>query len=274
MGKKPAKPRAAAAAVSTRRYHIPSLERALGVMECLAKEPQGLGISDLASRLGVPKNSVFRIATTLVAHGYLHRDAEGKKLTLGRKILALGYSAVDEYSLVEKSLDVMRALRDETAETVLLGTLLDDQGVVLEQVPSDQPVKFVIELGHRFPLHSAAPGKAILAYLPDPQLSEILSRMRFTRFNERTITSRSAYERELGQVRQNGYALDRGEEIKDVHCVAAPILNHRGHPVAAAWVTGPAFRLPQQDLPRVAPQVVRAARQISQRFGYQLLDEG
>jgi DNA-binding IclR family transcriptional regulator len=68
-----------------------------------------------------------------------------------------------------------------------------------------------------------------------------------------------------------GYGLDCAEQIEGIHCVGAPIFNHRGYPIAAIWVTGPSFRFPEADLPRMGIKVVAAAQRISQRFGYKIL---
>ncbi len=167
--------------------------------------------------------------------------------------------------------DVMQLLRDETQETVLIGVRADTQGIVLEQVAATQPVKFLVDPGTHFPLHTSAPGKVFVAFLPEAEREAVLRRMKFTRYNERTLDSRAKFEAELGSVKELGYGLDRAEQIEGLHCVGAPIFNHRGHPIAAIWVTGPSFRFPASDLPRIGVKVVAAAERISRRFGYNLL---
>lgn len=254
------------------RYVVPILERALIVLETLAKNPQGMGISGLARILAMPKNSVFRILTTLCLSGYLTRDEDGRIYRLSRKILALGYEALDEHSLVEKSLDIMRELRDQTGETVLVGTLLGEEGVVLELVPSSQPIKFVVEVGTRFPLHTAAPAKAMLAFLPESEAEARIKKMRFRKYTPATISSAAAYRRVLGEVRGTGFALDCEEELESLHCVAAPVFNHRGYPIAALWITGPSYRFRRGDFSRIGESVRLAARRISARFGHNLLN--
>ena len=67
--------------------------------------------------------------------------------------------------MVEKAIDVMRELRDDVNETVLLGTLVGTRGVILEQVLSTHPLKVMVDPGHNFALHTAAPAKAMLAYM-------------------------------------------------------------------------------------------------------------
>lgn len=258
----------------TAAYHVPNLDRALAILEFLATQPKGCGISQIARDLGFPKNSVFRIVATLHARGYLHRQPREKTYLLSRKLLSLGYAAIDEHNLVEKSLDVLRRLRDETQETALIGVLVDNEGVVVEQVPSAHVLKFLIRVGHHFPLHTAAPGKAMLAFLPEEERRAITARMPFTRFNERTITDPARFEEELAEVRAKGYAVDRAEEIEGLHCVAAPVFDHRGRMLASIWVTGPSYRLRLEDSPQVAVHVMQCAEAISRRFGYMLAQGG
>lgn len=252
----------------TSRYHVPNLERALVIIEHLARDARGAGISELAAALDLPKNSVFRILMTLHAHGWVDREEAGKTYRLGRKLLALGYAAVGEVNLVEKALARMRELRDETKETVLLGTMVGDEGVVLEQVPSPLPLKIMVEVGTRFRLHTAAPAKAMMAYMPDEQREALIRRQTYPRYTERTIGSADEMRRAVLEAQRVGYALDVAEHLEGIHCIAAAVLDRAGAPVAAIWVTGPSSRLPKAAFARVARVVVARAQQISQSLGW------
>ena len=142
----------------------------------------------------------------------------------------------------------MRKLRDLTGETVLLASLYGSEGVVLAQVESNQPVKVTIRIGHHFPLHSAAPGKILLAYLSQNEQDEIIEKMNFTPFTDKTTTDRTAFKKILEQVRKNGFAFDLGEELPDIRCAAVPVLDANNYPEGAIWFSGPASRLPNYKL--------------------------
>lgn len=251
---------------NTSRYSVPNLERALVIMEYLSDKPEGCGVTGLSERLGYSKNSVFRIAKTLTMYGYL--DETDKTYTISTKLLAVGYTALGEVNIIEKAFDIMRELRDQAKETVLIGTLVGLHGVVLEQVPSSYEIKFMIDVGHVFLPHTAAPGKAILAFLPDEEKKRIVHNMQYKRFNRRTITGPAAMLRYLQGVRETGYAVDRAERIEGLHGVACPVFNHWGYPVASIWVTGPSFRMPVGDFPRLGKLVMKHARRISLRLGW------
>jgi len=250
-----------------RDYNVPNLVRAFQLLEFMAREPQSWSITELSDRLGFPKNSVFRICRSLHEMGYLTQT--GKTYFLSPKLLALGYAALGEQNLVEKALDVMRDLRDETNETTLFGTLFGHEGVTLEQVVSDQSIKFVVDVGHRFALHTAAPGKAILAFLPEKERDHILDQLDFKKYTNRTITSRRSFLALLEEVRKKGWAVDNCERLDGINCVAAPVFNFRNIPVAAVWVTGPDFRLTPADFSKIGKIVREHALRISERFGYE-----
>jgi DNA-binding IclR family transcriptional regulator len=250
------------------RYQVPGLERGLAILEYLDQHPAGSTMIDAARDLRLPKNAVFRIASTLLHHGYLDRDEQTKRLRLSHKTLALGYGALGEgRSLVEQSLEQMRALRTATGETVCLSVLADGEGFVLESVPGRHLFRCTVDPGMRQPLHASASGKAILAHLPRNELETVLLQLRLVRLTPNTITKKKQLEEELRRVRDCGYALDRCEHIDGAMCVAAPVFDRLGHAVASLTVTAPAGRMPREKLSALGRIVRQHADGISARLG-------
>ena len=250
------------------RYHVPNLTRALRILELLAEHPEGLTTTMITDALKFPRNSVFRITSTLLEYGYLLRDEETKMFQLSQKLLTMGYTALGEETLVEKSLPVMRQLRDRFKETVPLGILHGNEGLVIEEVQGLHSFRFVLEPGRRFNLHSAAPGKVLLAFLPDEDIHKLISQISFKKFNQRTISDPESLLKCLKRVRSDGYATDRAEEIEGMHCIAAPIFNRNGYPLAAIWLTGPSYRIKEKEFVAIGNEVRKAGDRISRGFGY------
>lgn len=248
------------------RYNVPNLERALNILEFLVKQSKGCGITMIAEKLEFPKNSVFRILKTLLAHGYVVEF--DNQYQVSTKLLALGYVALGESTIVSKSSDIMVDLRNETHETVVLGRLAGSQGLTLEVVLSDEPVKFVVDVGFHFQLHNTAPGKVLVAHLPENEKDRILDKIEYKIFNERTIKNRAEMEAEIERVLEMGYAIDHGEKVLGVHCIAAPIFDYKRNNIAALWITGPANRMPEDDFGRLGVLVMEYARRISLKMGY------
>lgn len=245
---------------SSRPYLVPALERGLKVLEMLSAHPEGLLMSEM-KELQLPAASLYRILVTLTELGYIVRDGNDR-CRIGRKLLSLGYKGMTSGSLAEEAAPFLRNLRRSVNETVALGVLFNGEGVVIDTFRSEQPVCVFVQVGHRFPLHSAAPGKAILAFLPEEERDALLENMTFESFNERTITDKQKFLKELDKVRGSGTAYDMGEESEDLRCVAAPVFDSRNVPVAAVWVTGPASRLDEKKLQAISLQVRETAEKI------------
>ncbi|MBI9103869.1 MAG: IclR family transcriptional regulator [Spirochaetales bacterium] len=248
------------------KYLIPNIARALRILEFLARVKEEASIAQISENFNYPKNSVFRVLKTLEYYGYVEETSRKYRAT--PRMLYLGYAGMRTKGIVENSIDVMHSLRDEINETILIGTLLGNQVVIIEQLPSFQFIKFTAEIGRRIMLHASAPGKAILSYLPEEEQKNLVNQITFTRYNDNTLPSKSAMMSELETVYKQGFAIDNGEELKDVHCVGAPIFDYRHYPIAAIWIVGPDYRLPSDMFSEVGELVKSHAMKISRRFGY------
>jgi DNA-binding IclR family transcriptional regulator len=252
---------------SDERYIVPNLDRALVMIEQLSHCPRGMNVSELSAALGIPKNSAFRISVTMENRGFLEREEKSKRYRLTPRLLMLGAVAATDASLFERSADVMRRLRDRTQETALIGMLTATDGVVLDQAMGTHPFKFAVDAGTRFMLHTAAPGKAMLAALPVGERKRRVEAMAFPRFTASTICSAAAFLKHLDEVAKRRYAFDLGEEHEGQTCVGAAILGATGGPIAALWITAPSARIPDGKLDEIGETVRAHADEISGRFG-------
>lgn len=250
------------------RYRIPNLERGLRVAEYLSSQPTGATLTQIVAAMKIPKNSVFRITSTLLENGYLTRNENTMKFRLTKKFLVFGLAAVSDENIIENSIDSLRKLRDATDCTAYLGALYGAEGVILEQAPGGHPFKVCVDLGTRFYLHSGAPGKAMLAFLPEEECDDLMKQMNFVHFNARTITNRDKFRTELAKIKQCGYAVDRAEEFAGIHCVGAPVFDRSGRMVASIWISGQEVVLPENKFHKYGLIVKEHAMTISKRLGY------
>lgn len=249
------------------RYIVPNLDRALVMLELLSSRPEGINVSDLGVELKIPKNSAFRIAVTLENRGFLEKVEGTKRYRLTPRLLVLGAMSVTDANLFEKSIDVMRRLRDATGETALLGTIIDTEGVVLDQALGTHHFKFAVDAGTRFCLHTAAPGKAMLAAMPEEERTQRVMKMKLPRFTANTITSHEDFLNHLKEVAERGYGFDLAEEMEGQTCIGAAIRGATGGVIAALWITAPSSRIPDSQLDSFGVVVKAHADEISGRFG-------
>jgi DNA-binding IclR family transcriptional regulator len=223
-------------------FSTPSLDRALAVLRCLGGASGGLTLSEIAERLGLSVNFVYRVTQSLVAHGYVVRDAE-KRFSIGAQMLALCQPVVDDVPLAEAALPAMRWLSEQTGEAAHLGIISGHEGIVLERV--------------------IGPGKVMLAFMPEAERDEVIAGMKFERFQPWTISNRKDFIKCLNQVRKQGWAMDAGEHLEGHHCLGAPIIDAEGNAIASLWISGPSQRLSEEWLVKLAPVVKKAGAMAS-----------
>ncbi len=251
------------------KYKVPGLEKGLEIMEYLSKCSSGGGtLHEIQERLDIAQTTAYRILCTLIRLEYISYDESSKRYILSRKLLMLGYRTLSEHSILEAVIPRLRELRDALHETTCFGVLGDGQGILIEQVQGDNTFCYVMSPGKTFDLHCSAPGKAMLAFLPKVEYKKQLSKMPFTPYNKRTITTLDELETELNTVLKCGYAMDNEEELSGVMCIGAPILNHIGYPCGAIWISGPKDRILQQGIESYTATVVEIATQTSKDLGY------
>ncbi len=218
--------------VSSSDFSTPSLDRALAVLECLASRSGGLTQTELAAELGLTANFVLS-HDAVAARPRLPSSRRGQAIPAHREVVAARQPVLDDVPLAEASLPAMRWLSEETGEASHLGIVTDGAGLVLERVIGTAPIKFYVERGTRFPIHTSAPGKCLLAFADVAEREEILSGYRFEAFQPWTISNREDFDRCLGQVRTGGFATDLGEHLEGHHCLGVPVFDRDDRAVAS-----------------------------------------
>lgn len=216
---------------------IRSLERGLRILDTVIGSRERLRLRDVVASLKVDKASAFRFLATLERFGLVTKDARTKTYGTGSRVIAWLATQKPTVQLIEVVRPQLTRLVAETEESGHLGVLAGDQVLLIDYVPSNAMVTIKNRIGVYEPLYCTAVGKALLAFLPGPIRQDLVRRLRFEAFTARTVRDAAALERELGEVRATGLALDRGEYHEVVTCVAAPIVDAGGYPLASVGIS-------------------------------------
>lgn len=241
-----------------------SVHRVVATLELLAGAPEGLGVSDLARGLGIHKTTASRLAATLAAAGLAERDASTRRYRLGPRVISLAGAAVGRLPVVTQARPELERLSRSTSETANLAILDRRHVVYVDQVTPTQAVVLASWVGRRSPAHASSSGKCLLAF-GDPRSVEAVLRGPLEALTPRTITDPDRLRAVLDETRRRGYAQSVGELEEGLVTIAAPVLIG-GRAVAAVSVSGPSFRIPTRDLPRLGREVVDAAAAIAHRM--------
>lgn len=245
---------------------VQALDRALGLLEVLAASP-GRTLSDLAAETGQAVATVFRALVTLQSHGMVEVEEPGQLWHIGGGAFRVGSAFLRRTKVVERARAPMDALMRETGETANLGVEVGDEVLFLSQVETHEVIRAFFPPGTKAPMHVSGIGKALLAWYPEDRVRGILKRRGLERFTTLSHTSEAALLRDLARTRDRSFAIDDQERAEGMRCVAAPIFNAYGEPVAGLSVSGPAFRMGLSQADRIGALVRTAADQVTAATG-------
>lgn len=231
---------------------IQAVEITLEVLELLQEEPE-IGVTEIASRLGRSKGTVYSHLATLIENEYVVKDEDTYRLSL--KFIDLSQSVKDEfpgYNIVE---DELRDLAEQSGELAQFATEEHGQAVYLHKVGSEKAVQTASSPGDREYLHCLSLGKAMLSHMSEERINKIIEDHGLPAYTDQTITSREELMAELEEIGDRGYAFDKEEKIEGIRCVAAPVLEN-GDVFGAISVSGPTTRMRSDFFHEELPDLV------------------
>ena len=249
---------------------LSTVGKAFRVLELIAGSKSGYTLTELAKKLNLSMGAAQRLAHTLTALQYLHKEPKTKSLRLSPKIFLFGFAFLSQSEIREVALPYMRQLNEELDEIVNLGVLISDEEVVyIERIDKTSGVKLTTNLrvGSRRPIHANAIGKAILAFLPERDQRRILDRLSAARSPGGTFYHRNELPKQLREIRRLGYSVNKSGQFQDILALAVPVLNHQGLPVAGINIVLPRMTPPGQIKRRYLPHLIETGKGISRALG-------
>lgn len=249
-------------------YPIKVLDKSLFVLETLLQHGSAMSMTEISKKLKIYHSTIHRILDTLKYRGYVEQNLTDQKYQLGLKVLELGMAKLHQMDLAREASPYLKELVNKCNETVHLGVLEEEEVLYLAKEESSHTIRMCSYVGKRAPVHCTALGKVLLAYLPEGERKKILGKREIPRLTEKTITDKEELEKELNKVKKQGFALDRGENEKDVRCIAAPIRNYQGEVIAALSISSPAYRTNIYQQNHLKEALIEITKKISKRLGY------
>lgn len=241
---------------------LPSVMKALQLLDAFRGAGPTLGVSEIARRAGVPKSTAFRLLTHLEQGGYVERI--GRDYCLGRHLFELGNSVplCRPDGLRETAAPHLGVLVVKTQRLVNLAVLEGTEVVYLEKIHGHDSVQVESTVGGRMPAGCSGLGKAMLAFSGRDAIRTVLEGG-LVRRTPYSLADPARFLKELSRIRAEGVAFDREEIQLGLVCAAAPILGRDGRAVAAVSVSGPATRFNPMT---AAAEVRRTAEAISRDY--------
>jgi len=248
--------------------NVKSVMKAFLIMEELDKSGE-LSIGDLSERLLMDKATVHRLINTIKDAGYINQNLDNKKYSNSLKLLAMGNRVMEKSGVKHIARPYVEELAEKTGETINLGVRVGNKIIYVDKLESSSTIKVGLGIGVSVPSYCSGLGKAILAFTLEDELEEVLDSISFVKYTDGSITDRVLLKEEFKEIRERGYSIDDEEYVIGLICIAAPIYDYHGNPVAAISVSSPKYRYDaNKHLEFYSSLVTEAAQKISRQLGY------
>jgi DNA-binding IclR family transcriptional regulator len=218
-----------------------AVERAIRILENVGTADHSLSIKEVSDLLAIPHASTYRIVKCMLDMGYLREcPVTRERYRLGFNLVKLADHVYSPTDLQNIAHPLIKALSIQTGHACQLGILHDDSAMIIDQhVPIDS-ITIIARLREKIPINSSAAGKILTALMPADLVGGFLDKAFgcFARRTSYTIMDRAEFEKELETAARQGYSTDFEEYALGIGCLAVPVLDLHGKPIAALGLTG------------------------------------
>lgn len=218
---------------------VAAVDRALSILDALTDDK--VSLADLSKRTDLYKSTVLRLLKSLEKFGYVLRTADGS-YRLGSKVLHLGALYQRHFRTSEIVPPVLERIGAELHEGASFYVCEDDKRICLHRVETTRAVRDSVQVGDRLSLTVGAAGHVLRAF----------NGARGERFDE---------------IRQRMYAVSFGERDSETAAMAAPVLGAGNKLVGALSVSGPRYRIEAAGEAKIAPVLLKYAKELTRTFG-------
>ena len=236
------------------------LIKAMNLLVFLAEIP--LTVAELSERSDISKSTVYRILYTLESGGYVVRDPGSRKYLLGPALIGLGRATRNSANLIRYVRPTLMELRKKYNETVNLGVLSHGKVIYLATLESDHQLRVTVPLTIDNNAHTTALGKAILSAMEEESALRIISTIYAAKANQKSRYTEEEFLEIIRSSRMEGFAIDNEDDVVGFRCVAAPILNSSGDPIAAISISAPTVRVPLEELVKIGNDLVEVCNNL------------
>jgi IclR family transcriptional regulator, acetate operon repressor len=243
---------------------VRSVDRVLSILEAVAKSQDPVPLGHLTDLLGINPSSAFRLANTLKRRGFLANPNGRKSYVLGPSMWRLSRDYDWSKMLISICHEHLKALVDRMGETAHFAVREGRQVFFVDHcVSTMQNIVVPGHTGEFSPLHCTAHGKALLADYGVTELKALYGNTQLKTYTEQTIGTIPDLAKACARIRDEGYAIDDSEYLREVRCVAAPIRDKRGVVIASIGISAPESRFPEAQNRTFGKHVCEVAERIS-----------
>ena len=242
--------------------------RSLYLLKTFRDDRPSWSLAGLSKELKLNKTTVYRLLTALESEGLVRRNLDAETYSLGPDMVMLGARAMRSYTLREACRAELKTLAEASHETATLEILSGRDVLILDEIRGSHLLGSVPSVGTRWPAFATSTGKALLANLPEDQVSAILTGP-LPQYTHKTITNPARLRKEFVEIKRRGYAVaDEALEL-GFRAVGAALFQHDGEVAGAISLGGPVVRFNTDRISEFGKLLSGVAKRISLHLGYE-----
>lgn len=242
---------------------VQSVEKAFAILNQLWIAGRPLSLTELTHMTGWAKSTIHAMLVSLREVRAVEQSEVDGRYWLGYHLMELGGKVSNSWQGVQLARPRLLHIVNTIQESVYLSRLCGDELLLVACAEPNEGFQVCAEAGSRMPLHCTTQGKVILAFMPAAERRRILDKLALRPYTPQAIQSLDSLEDHLEEVRQRGYAVERGEYNTGLQSVGAPIFDKNGQVRYAISIVSAMRGSAWREFDQAVKLVTEAARSIS-----------
>ncbi len=249
--------------------NVPAVDQAARILYFLAGDTRGqCTLTEVCNAVGIYKSKGRAILNTLRAANLVNRNDQEKTYSLGTGLIVLSRAVLDRTDISAAAAPYLERLAAHPGTCAFLALTRDSEFYVVARREGPSGLSVTIRVGYHYPLTWGSMGKAIVAFLPEPERDELLAEGTLFFYGDpgaRPVDI-EAVRRELDECRRLGYGTDVGAIQQGFNAVSAPLFGSRqpSRPVGVVTLFG---TFPAEEAVAHGERVAAVAQEMRSRLG-------
>jgi DNA-binding IclR family transcriptional regulator len=235
---------------------IAAVARAAQILMSFSNSVDSLSLSEIAKLSGLSKPTALRLLATLAGDGMVAQH-EGGTYSLGFLPLRAADAVLHGTPVWNAARPVMRQIRDNLNETVVLSIRQDEARYNIDCLESSHAIGQTQMIGVPIPLHCGAAGRVLLAGMSDAHIDDYVAH------RARGEIAPDKLRRDLQLIRKQGLVASHGDYQPEGHAVACAIVTADHAAIAALHVSFPRGRFSKALEESCRAALIDGARAVS-----------
>ncbi|MGA9658353.1 MAG: IclR family transcriptional regulator [Asticcacaulis sp.] len=237
---------------------VPSVEKALDIIELLSLRPNGLTMNELTRELDRSMGEIYRIVVYLTNRGYVQRDESTDRYGMTLRMFELSHQFGPTDNILKLASPILEKISFRTEQSCHLAVLYKASILVLASSPSPRPASYSVKAGATFPFMTTSSGVVILSFLEEDKRDRYLASL--------PLGEQNVLMERLMRIKDQGYETAPSTLMHGVTNLSAPVFSRDG--VVAAITTGFVLQYEQRcSLNEMAKEIRDGAKELSQLLG-------